>query len=56
MDRKNDIRRIIECLQCEYYEYCCVHISDPQDNPDGTCLTKKILSMRNDDYDTSRTS
>lgn len=56
MDQKNDIERIEECLYCEYFEYCCINISEPQDNVDGTCLTREILSMKDDKYDKSRTS
>lgn len=56
MDRKNDIERIQECLYCEYFEYCSTNISHPEDNPDGTCLTKQILSMKDGRYDKSRTS
>ena len=56
MDQKNDIERIEECLNCEYFEYCSINISDPEDNPNGTCLTKEILSMKDVKYEKSRTS
>lgn len=56
MDLKSNIGRIEECLHCEYFEYCCINISEPQDNVDGTCLTREILSMEDSKYDKGRTS
>lgn len=56
MEQKTDIERIEECLYCEYWEYCCVNVPHPKDNPDGTCLTKEILSMKGGSDVKSRTS
>lgn len=56
MDLQSNIERIEECLHCEQVEYCCINISEPQDNVDVTCLTREILSMEDGKYDKGRTS
>lgn len=56
MDQKNNADRILECLYCEYFEYCFTNISDPQDNVDGSCKTREILSIKGGYHDKSRTS
>ena len=48
---KNDIKRLYECAECDYYEQCIHTIQEPSDNPDGTCKTKdefKRMSEKED--------
>ena len=37
---KNDIERLYECAECDYYEQCVYTVPEPMDNSDGTCKTK----------------
>lgn len=36
-----DLMRICECYTCPYFEQCKKEVSDPEDDTDGKCLTKK---------------
>lgn len=37
---ENDVRRLYECLECEYYQVCMTTVPEAEDNPDGSCKTK----------------
>ena len=48
---KNDVNRLYECAECDYYEQCIHTVQEPSDNPDGTCKTKdefKRMSEKED--------
>ena len=48
---KNDVERLYECAECDYYEQCIHTVQEPSDNPDGTCKTKdefKRMSEKED--------
>lgn len=36
-----DWMRICECYTCPYFDQCKNEVSDPEDDTDGKCLTKK---------------
>lgn len=44
---RSNRERLLECLNCKYADICEKTISDPTDNPDGTCKTKQDF-IKND--------
>ena len=36
-----DLMRICECYTCPYFDRCRKEVSDPEDDTDGKCKTKK---------------
>lgn len=38
---RNDLKRLRECVYCEYFGQCHENVENPEDNPDGSCKTKE---------------
>ena len=47
---KNDVKRLYECAECDYYERCIDTVQEPSDNPDGTCKTKAEFKRRRKEW------
>lgn len=43
----NDIERLLECVNCEYFDKCYGSVLNPEEYADGRCKTKDILSGGN---------
>lgn len=41
-----DFKRLVECLNCPYFDRCFKEVSDPQEDSDGTCKTQKEFELR----------
>lgn len=41
-----DFRRLAECVNCPYFDRCVKEVSDPQEDLDGTCKTRKGYELR----------
>lgn len=39
----NDILRIMECLDCPVWKECEAAVDEPEDYPDGRCMTRDLL-------------
>lgn len=51
----SEIERIMECLGCPVYKECHLKVDEPEDYPDGRCLTKDMLTERweKNDYESN---
>ena len=38
-----DFKRLVECIQCSYFDRCTKDVPKPEDDSDGTCKTRKNL-------------
>lgn len=43
----SDVKRLEECLICEYFDACYAMIEEPEEYPDGTCKTKSLFQTGN---------
>lgn len=40
-----DFKRLVECIRCLYFDRCTKDITEPEDDPDGTCKTRKEYEL-----------
>lgn len=40
-----DLKRLVECIRCPYFDRCTKGVSEPEDDSDGTCKTRKKFEM-----------
>ena len=41
--RKSNAERLLECLNCSFFDECDRTVEHPKDNPDGSCKTRDEL-------------
>lgn len=41
--RKSNAERLLECLNCSFFDECNRTVRHPKDNPNGSCKTRDEL-------------
>lgn len=41
--RADDLKRILECFNCRYFERCDQEVAEPVEDENGQCRTKKMF-------------